>query len=115
MQKDTLFRIYSMTKPITTVAAMILVEQGRFKLDDPVAQYLPEFKDITVYKDGKRVAVTYQMTIRQLMNHTAGLTYGYFGKTAVDAMYQKDHPLGRKTNMAMSKQLATYPLSLIHI
>lgn len=110
MEKDTLFRIYSMTKPITTVAAMMLYEQGRFKLGDSVAQYLPEFKGVKVYKDGKEVAAKNKMTIKQLMTHTAGFTYGYFGKTAVDVMYKKDHPHWRRNNEEMSQKLASYPL-----
>jgi CubicO group peptidase (beta-lactamase class C family) len=110
MEKDTLFRIYSMTKPITTVAAMMLVEQGRFKLDDPVENYLTEFKGVKVFKEGKAVTTKNKMTIRHLMTHTAGFTYGYFGKTAVDAMYKKDHPHWRRNNQEMSQKLATYPL-----
>ena len=110
MTKDTLFRIYSMSKPVTTVAAMMLAEQGHFQLDDAVEKYLTEFKGVKVYKDGKAVAAKNTMTIRQLMTHTAGLTYGYFGKTAVDAMYKKDHPHWRRNNQEMSQKLASYPL-----
>lgn len=92
MTKDTLFRIYSMTKPITTVAALMLYEEGHFLLGDPVAEYLPAFEDVTVYDTtaGGRpteVPVRRPITIRDLMTHTSGLTYGVFGNTPVDSMY----------------------------
>jgi CubicO group peptidase (beta-lactamase class C family) len=97
MEKDTIFRIYSMTKPITTVAAMILYDQGRFQLDDPVSKYLPEFKGVKVYAGGKGdmklVAAKREMTIRDLMRHTSGLTLG-FADTPVDELYRKNKILG---------------------
>ncbi|MHC5117274.1 MAG: serine hydrolase domain-containing protein, partial [Planctomycetota bacterium] len=77
MQTDTLFRIYSMTKPITTVAAMMLWEEGKFKLDDPVYKYIPEFKDLKVYQATKETDSGRAMTVRDLMQHTSGLTYGW--------------------------------------
>ena len=88
MQKDSLFRIYSMTKPITSVAAMLLFEQGKFQLDDPIAKYLPAFKNQKVLIDGALVDVTHAITIRELMSHTAGLTYGIFGNSAIDQQYR---------------------------
>jgi CubicO group peptidase (beta-lactamase class C family) len=89
MQPDTIFRIYSMSKPITTTAAMMLFEEGRFQLDDPVSKYLPEFKGVRVYAgEGKEpIAPDRDMTIRDLMRHTSGLTYGLFGNSPVDKMY----------------------------
>lgn len=80
MQRDSIFRICSMTKPITSVAAMILYEEGRFLLDDPLSKYLPEFKDMKVLvkpSAGKpyTIPVTREITIRDLMRHTSGLTY----------------------------------------
>ena len=98
MQQNSIFRIYSMTKPITTVAAMILWEEGAFKLDDPVHQYIPEFKDLQVYQPTGNVAASRAMTIRDLMCHTSGLTYGW-GADAVEKMYaeknvsDRDQPL----------------------
>ena len=77
METDALFRIFSMTKPITTVAAMILYEEGAFHLRDPVAKYLPELAGMQLSIDGKLVPPGSQMTIEQLMTHTAGLTNGW--------------------------------------
>lgn len=84
---DDLFRIYSMSKPITAVAAMQLYEQGKFQLTDPVAKYVPEFSELTVFKDGEAVPVTKQMTMQQLLSHTAGLSYGFDPKDPVDKQY----------------------------
>jgi CubicO group peptidase (beta-lactamase class C family) len=93
MQKDTIFRIYSMTKPVTGVAMMILFEQGKWQLNDPVSKHIPEFADLKVAKvDPASGAVTtvpanHPMTMRELMSHSGGLTYGFFGGTAVDKQY----------------------------
>ena len=92
MDADTIVRIYSMSKSVTTVAAMMLYEQGCFQLDDPVAKYLPEFADTPVW-DGGDAPITVQaqrspMQIRHLMNHTSGLTYGFMNTTPVDAQYR---------------------------
>ena len=91
MQQNTIFRIYSMTKPITTAAAMMLWEDGRFKLDDPVSKYLPELKDLWVYAGGGADLYGKEqqaMTVRDLMRHTSGLTYGG-GRTPVDQEYRE--------------------------
>ncbi len=93
MTPDTVFRIYSMTKPVTTVAALMLYEEGRFQLDDPIERYLPEFAAPRVYVGGEGEAVETvraetPITVRQLMTHTAGLTYGFLGETPVDALYR---------------------------
>ena len=93
MEFDTIFRIYSMTKPITSVAIMMLYEEGRFQLNDPVSKFIPEFKDLKVFKneteDGIELAYTKrEMTIRDLLTHTSGLTYGW-GDGPVDKMYQQ--------------------------
>ncbi len=88
---DTIVRIFSMTKPITTVAAMMLYEQGSFQLDDPVSKYLPEFADTPVWLGGdltKTEPQTTRMTVRQLMTHTSGLTYGFMNQNVVDADYR---------------------------
>ena len=105
---DTLVRIYSMTKPITVVAALTLVDAGKLGLDDPVAKYLPAFANMRVH--GSEVAPP-PMTVRQLMQHTSGLTYGYFGLSAVDRMMRtagiidNDQPLA-----VLSNRLAKLPL-----
>ena len=90
MKKDSIFRIYSMTKPIVSVAAMTLWEEGRFFLSDPVAKYLPEFKDMKIGKEGtyfKTVPAQKTMKIHDLLRHTSGITYGVFGKSTVKSMY----------------------------
>jgi CubicO group peptidase (beta-lactamase class C family) len=92
MKTDAIFRIFSMTKPITTVAAMILVDEGKIGLDDPVSKYLPEFKDLRVNagKSDATVAAKREVTVRDLMRHTSGLTYGIFGDTPVDRLYKQE-------------------------
>jgi CubicO group peptidase (beta-lactamase class C family) len=94
MEKDTILRFYSMTKPVTTAAAMILFEKGLFRLDDPVSKYLPELKGVKVHAGGaggelKLVAAGREMTIRDLMRHTSGLTYAGISKTPVAELYLK--------------------------
>ena len=81
--EDGIYRIYSMTKLVTTVAALALYEKGAFQLDDPVDKFVDEFKDARVFVSGRKdsinsVEAVTPMTIRQLMNHTSGLTYGAF-------------------------------------
>src|SRR6266849_5205753 len=95
MKKDGIFKIASMSKPITTVAAMILAEEGKLDIGAPVAQYLPEFKDVKVGVEG--VAPKRPMTVQHLMRHTSGLTYGIFGNSAVDQMYQKSNMFAAKS------------------
>lgn len=93
--RDTLVRIYSMTKPITTVAAMMLYEQGHFHFDDPVSRYLPAFDNTPVWTGsendiGATESVRLPMTVRHLMTHTSGLTYGFMRSNVVDAQYRGD-------------------------
>ncbi|MCY3965336.1 MAG: serine hydrolase [Acidobacteria bacterium] len=95
IEKDTIFRIYSMTKPIVGVAMMTYYDEGRFALDDPVSKLIPEFKGLKVAKedgpDGNPITedADHPMTMRELMNHTAGLTYGLFSRSQVDTLYTK--------------------------
>ncbi|MFT5302679.1 MAG: CubicO group peptidase (beta-lactamase class C family) [Mariniblastus sp.] len=111
VNRDTIFRIYSMSKPITSVAAMQLVERGKLDLDKPVETYLPEFANLKVL-DGKReVAVKRKMTTRDLMRHTSGLTYGFFGDTAVDKQYRGAGVLVTDLNLSTTvNKLAKIPL-----
>lgn len=89
MAFDTIFRIYSMTKPITSVALMMLHEEARFHLSDPVANYLPEFADLKVYgPDGELVEPRHPMNITHLLTHTAGLSYGWHETAPVDELYR---------------------------
>ena len=117
MQRDALFRIYSMTKPITGVALMTLFEEGRFGLDDPVSDYLPGFDQVKVFagKDGETVKLAdlkRPITIRDLMTHTAGLAYGLFPLNPVDAMYSEAKLLDRNQNLdSMLERLLKLPLA----
>src|SRR4030042_3858460 len=93
MTEDTIFRIYSMTKPITSVALMMLYEQGFFQLNDPVNKYIPEWRNLAVYAAGNHpLFLTSRpdraMTIRDLMTHMSGLTYAFMERTNVDAAYR---------------------------
>ncbi|MDA1073132.1 MAG: serine hydrolase [Proteobacteria bacterium] len=87
LAEDDLFRIYSMTKPITAVAAMQLYEQGKFQLTDPVSKFVPELANLTVMKDGVRTPAKTQMTMQQLLSHTAGFSYGFDANNPVDKLY----------------------------
>ena len=110
MDKDALFRIFSMTKPITTVAAMILYEEGAFHLGEPVAKYLPELKDMRLLIDGSPVPPQRQMTIEQLMTHTAGLTNGWHLEHPAERAY-RDAALYQSADLdAFIDKLATLPL-----
>lgn len=98
MSTDSIFRIYSMTKPIASTAAMILVDRGIVKLDDPVAKYIPSFANAQVFagkQDGKMITEPLRraVTIRDLLRHTSGLTYGFFGNSAVDQLYRQSNVL----------------------
>ncbi|MDD9982239.1 MAG: serine hydrolase, partial [Gammaproteobacteria bacterium] len=93
VEPDTIYRIYSMTKPITTVAALMLYEEGRFQLDDPVAKYIPAFAETRVFDGGDAesfvtVPLARPITVHDLMVHTSGLTYGFQHEHAVDALYR---------------------------
>jgi CubicO group peptidase (beta-lactamase class C family) len=93
MAADTLFRIASMTKPVTSVAVMMLVDEGKIKLTDPVSKYIPEFKNPQVLvADGNRYhtrPAKLEPTIRDLLNHTSGLTYGFFDREFLGDLYRK--------------------------
>jgi CubicO group peptidase (beta-lactamase class C family) len=93
MTEDTIFRIYSMTKPIASVAMMMLVEEARCSLSDPVHRYIPEFEGLQVFRYGVHPAFITEpaqrpMTIHDLLTHTSGLTYGFMLRDAVDAAYR---------------------------
>src|SRR3954452_20926712 len=94
VEPDTVWRIYSMTKPITSVVAMQLFEEGAFSLNDEVGRFLPAFADLRVYRSGtadapKTVPATEPMRMWHLLTHTAGLTYGFTRSSPVDEMYRQ--------------------------
>ena len=120
MQPDTIHRIYSMSKPVTSVAVMMLYEEGRILLSDPVAKYLPEFAKMKVGVEQKDPA-TGQMTlttvparrpitIRDLLRHTSGLTYGFFGDTLVDRQYRQEKILSELNLAEFVTHVAKLPL-----
>jgi CubicO group peptidase (beta-lactamase class C family) len=94
VKDDTIFRIYSMTKPITSIAFMMLFEEGRVALDEPVHKYIPEWKDLGVFQAGTAPAFLTRppsrpMLIVDLLRHTSGLTYGFQQRSNVDAAYRE--------------------------
>jgi len=110
METNALFRIFSMTKPITTVAAIMLYEEGAFHLGDPVVKYLPELANMELYIDGEPVPPQSSMTIEQLMTHTAGLTNGWHIEHPVERAY-RDAALHQSADLnAFIDKLATLPL-----
>ena len=115
MARDAIFRIHSMTKPLTGVAMMILYEQGKWLPSDPIAKFIPEFANLRVYKgdangDVQTEAPKHRPTMAELMSHTAGFTYGSFGDTPVDRMYRKVEPFVSSNLHEMIVKLAGLPL-----
>jgi CubicO group peptidase (beta-lactamase class C family) len=116
MESDTIFRIYSMTKPITSVALMMLFEQGLVRLTDPVAGFIPAFHDVKVLaKDGTLVGLERDITIHDLLRHTAGMSYdGYYEDTGdpVDKLYtEADLWPPDATSQEMVRRIAELPLA----
>ena len=122
LQRDDIYRIASMTKAITSVAAMMLFEEGKFSLDDPIANYLPAFKNPKVLVDYNREANTWnavpaksEITVRQLLNHTSGIGYGPLTSEDFQLMYEKAGIYVLSTTVDISlaentRKLATMPL-----
>lgn len=116
-QLDTIYRIYSNTKIITSVAAMCLYEDGHFELDDPIDEYLPVLKDRQVLKEdatnpGDTEPAQSRPTIRQLMCHNAGFSYGIFAESPVDALYNERSMMATDTTLSdMVDKLADLPLA----
>ena len=112
LEPDDIFRIYSMTKPLTSVAVMILVEEGAVALDDPVSKFVPAFADVTVLADdGERVAPARPMTVEHLLTHTSGLTYGFFGDSPVDRIYNQSGFFTRAEGLDdFAQRVAALPL-----
>lgn len=119
LRPDTIFRIYSMTKPLTTTAIMMLYEAGQFQLDDPISKFIPAFANPRVYSGGSRgkietVPAEREINFRDLMTHTSGLTYGFMESNPVDAAYRAKDGVDFQTATTSLKQvvekLATIPL-----
>jgi CubicO group peptidase (beta-lactamase class C family) len=124
MQLDSLFRLYSMTKPITAAAVLILIDEERIGLDDPVGQYLPEFASPRVYQAAaageRRVAAARNpLTVRELLRHTSGITYGqggpenerdYRAAGLLPEIWSESNPVGR-SNADVTRALAAVPLA----
>ncbi|MDB5474868.1 MAG: beta-lactamase, partial [Phenylobacterium sp.] len=115
--RDTIFRIYSMSKPLTGVAMMILFEEGKWRLDDPVTRYVPEFKKLKVMvkadADGKITEVEDMKrppTMREIMSHTAGFGYGLGDKHPVDKLYREKRVLSGVDMKDMIDRTANIPL-----
>ncbi len=115
MVPDAIFRIYSMTKPIVSVAVLMLMEQGKLLLNDPVAKYLPEYtaqKVASLVEGSVQLRAAHQMaTLQDLLRHTAGLTYEFMGSAAVQRQYAQARIGSReRSNTEFSHQLAALPL-----
>jgi CubicO group peptidase (beta-lactamase class C family) len=121
MTDDTVFRLYSMSKPITSVAAMMLVDDGKLSLDDPVAKYIPAFADVKVGVEARdkskkatlsREPLKRPITILDLLRHTSGITYGFYGERAIRTFYEKtDLYAGDLDNTEFVARLAQLPLA----
>jgi CubicO group peptidase (beta-lactamase class C family) len=116
MSKDAIFRDFSMTKPVTGVAMMILYEEGKWLPSDPISKFIPEFAHLKVFKeigpDGKMVLEdpAHPPTMGELMTHTAGFTYGIFGATPVDKMMGEKQVWGARNLQEFVDRLSTIPL-----
>lgn len=117
LSADTIYRIYSMTKPVVCTAFMTLYEEGRFLLSDPVAKFLPAFGMLRVLRGNSagdtQVDLLRPITLRDLLTHTAGLAYGLINETMVDELYRQAHLVddGERTLEAMIGELARLPLA----
>lgn len=117
LKEDTIYRMYSQTKPVTGVAMMILYEEGRWRLDEPVTKYVPEFKNLQVYKgvDAKGQPILEPIkrppTMREIMSHTGGFAYGLTTDNPVDKAYRDSGLLGSKTLQEVMVEASKLPLA----
>ncbi len=117
LRADTIFRIFSMTKPVTAAAMMILHDEGRWRPEDPIAKILPAFADVTVFGgvdgDGRvrRLAPDHAPTLKELLTHTAGLSYGFDPQDAVDDLYRAVEPLAAGSLAELADRVAGLPLA----
>jgi CubicO group peptidase (beta-lactamase class C family) len=121
MRPDTIVRIYSMTKPLTSTAIMMLYEEGHLQLDDPISKFIPGFRNQRVYSGGSRgkiesVPAERDINFRDLLSHTSGLTYGFMESNPVDALYRAkgadgvDYGTAETSLKEVTEKLATFPL-----
>ncbi|PHR24543.1 MAG: serine hydrolase [Fluviicola sp.] len=111
MNTSSIFRIYSMTKPITSLATMMLVDRDSIALDDPIEIYIPELKNLMVLEKKGLVESENKITVRDLLRHTSGFAYGIgLGTSKVDKLYDKNHPLFVSNNDQMVQRLSELPL-----
>lgn len=116
IDENTIFRIYSMTKPVTSVALMMLYEEGLFRLDEPISKYIPEFAKTEVWDGGNRKEFKTRkperpIQIRDLLTHTSGITYGFLMQHHVDSLYRKEKIGSQKDTLGeMCKRIAELPL-----
>lgn len=115
MPTDGIFRIYSMTKPITVTAVLMLMEEGHFLLDDPISNWMPEFGEMMVYVGGTADSMgltdlARPITIRHLLTHSAGLSYGFETEHPVDKLYEKAGLYESKSGAEFIKRLSGLPL-----
>ena len=116
LSPDAVFRVMSMTKPITSTAIMQLYERGKLRLDDPVSKYIPSFGGVKVFAGGSAAQPQLRdpdraITVADLLTHTSGLTYGFFGETPVDSLYRRaDLSNASRTAAQLADSLARMPL-----
>ncbi len=110
MTHDTIVRMFSMSKPITSVGIMILVEEGKLSLSDPVSKFIPQLGGLEVLVDGKRIPSNRDITISDLLTHTSGLTYGFFANDEVDMLYRKSETHKTKNLTELMDALGKLPL-----
>src|SRR5476649_2918984 len=117
VRPDTIYRIYSMTKPLTSTAIMMLYEEGRFQLDDPISKFIPAFANQRVFLGGSRgkmdlAPAERDITFRDLLSHTSGLTYGMMETNAVDAMYRAKDGVDFQTSTGTLKDVVEKAASM---
>ena len=117
VRPDTIYRIYSMTKPLTSTAIMMLYEEGRFQLDDPISKFIPAFANQRVFLGGSRgkmdlAPAERDITFRDLLTHTSGLTYGMMEANAVDALYRAKDGVDFQTSTATLKDVVEKAASM---
>lgn len=111
MALDTLFRMYSLSKPVTSVAVLQLVERGLIGLDDPIDLHISELSGLEVYNPLGNQEVSKAPTVADLLRHSAGFSYGFFGVGPVDGLYNLNHPLLAETSEGFIDRLSTLPLA----